>query len=253
MNALRAGLVRYDRRHGWRGAKNNISVDGDWKGALANAGNHRAFRPGGWRWCWAIRRDRAVRIGLDDGTQAAIPFEQLAWARPEHRASAGVGAAPSEPQDVVKAGDVDVRRAGGHRRPLRLAPGAGDQRRHRGDGPAYRPRASRCPAASASPPASSTAPCRRSASRARPSSRSSTPRRWTMATRRSARCWMRRWRFHRARACRCGRRRTSRSTSSASPLCDGASTLSRNLMTIRLAHDVGMDKVVQYPHPHGRV
>jgi penicillin-binding protein 1A len=30
VNALRAGLVRYDRRHGWRGAMSNISIDGDW-------------------------------------------------------------------------------------------------------------------------------------------------------------------------------------------------------------------------------
>src|SRR5438270_5694971 len=40
VNGLRAGLVRYDRRHGWRGATRNISIDGDWKSALQTAGNH---------------------------------------------------------------------------------------------------------------------------------------------------------------------------------------------------------------------
>ena len=31
VNALRTGLVRYDRRHGWRGAENHLDVNGDWK------------------------------------------------------------------------------------------------------------------------------------------------------------------------------------------------------------------------------
>ncbi|MBL6854609.1 MAG: transglycosylase domain-containing protein, partial [Alphaproteobacteria bacterium] len=31
VNALRAGLVRYDRRHGWRGALSNIDINGNWK------------------------------------------------------------------------------------------------------------------------------------------------------------------------------------------------------------------------------
>src|ERR1700722_336809 len=29
--ALRTGLVRYDRRHGWRGARNHVDLTGDWK------------------------------------------------------------------------------------------------------------------------------------------------------------------------------------------------------------------------------
>ena len=33
VSALRSGLVRYDRRHGWRGAKNHIDVGGNWKRA----------------------------------------------------------------------------------------------------------------------------------------------------------------------------------------------------------------------------
>src|ERR1700744_4365010 len=35
VSALRAGLVRYDRRHGWRGASQNIGT-ADWKTALAS-------------------------------------------------------------------------------------------------------------------------------------------------------------------------------------------------------------------------
>jgi penicillin-binding protein 1A len=106
VNALRAGLVRYDRRHGWRGAMSNISIDGDWKDALATAGNHSGIPT--WRLAVVLGYgpDRSVRIGLDDGSQATIPFEQLAWARPERKRSATVGPAPDSPDDVVKTGDV---------------------------------------------------------------------------------------------------------------------------------------------------
>jgi penicillin-binding protein 1A len=106
VNALRAGLVRYDRRHGWRGAANNISIDGDWKSALQNAGNHSGVPT--WRLAVVLGYgpDKSVRIGFDDGKEGSIPFEQLKWARPEHKASASVGAPPARPEDVVKAGDV---------------------------------------------------------------------------------------------------------------------------------------------------
>jgi len=39
VNALRGGLVRYDRRHGWRGAISNIHIAGNWKDTLAAAEN----------------------------------------------------------------------------------------------------------------------------------------------------------------------------------------------------------------------
>ena len=35
VNALRMGLVRYDRRHGWRGAVSNIDIRTDWRSTLA--------------------------------------------------------------------------------------------------------------------------------------------------------------------------------------------------------------------------
>src|SRR5580692_858064 len=34
VSALRSGLVRYDRRHGWRGAKSHLDITGDWKAGL---------------------------------------------------------------------------------------------------------------------------------------------------------------------------------------------------------------------------
>ncbi|MEO7054255.1 MAG: transglycosylase domain-containing protein, partial [Rhizomicrobium sp.] len=39
VSALRSGLVRYDRRHGWRGAKTNVDVNSDWRAKLAKLPN----------------------------------------------------------------------------------------------------------------------------------------------------------------------------------------------------------------------
>lgn len=104
VNALRMGLVRYDRRHGWRGAKKTIDVTGDWKTALIGLGNHSGIET----WDIAVvlgYRGNDVRIGLASGEQATIPFKELQWARPQ-LANMEIGAAPSKPQTVVKVGDV---------------------------------------------------------------------------------------------------------------------------------------------------
>jgi penicillin-binding protein 1A len=83
VNALRAGLVRYDRRHGWRGAVSNINVNGDWKSALASAGNQSGIAT----WHVAIvlgyGDNRSTEIGLENGSRGFIPFCDLSWARPE--------------------------------------------------------------------------------------------------------------------------------------------------------------------------
>jgi penicillin-binding protein 1A len=93
VNALRMGLVRYDRRHGWRGAVSNIPVNGDWKDALASAGNQSGIDT--WRVAVVLGYgpDKSVEIGLDDGKRAQIPFSEIAWARKE-LPGASVGARP---------------------------------------------------------------------------------------------------------------------------------------------------------------
>ena len=54
VSALRSGLVRYDRRHGWRGAKMHLDITGDWKEELAKLASdpnapvrHRHLEDGG--------------------------------------------------------------------------------------------------------------------------------------------------------------------------------------------------------------
>ena len=105
VNALRMGLVRYDRRHGWRGATQNTDINGDWKTALVRLGNKSGIES--WRIAVVLGYgpDKSVRIGLTDGSQATIPFKELQWARKQLN-NAEVGAQPAKPQDVVKTGDV---------------------------------------------------------------------------------------------------------------------------------------------------
>ena len=105
VQALRMGLVRYDRRHGWRGAVSNINVDGDWKDTLASAENQSGIDT--WRVAVVLgfNDDNSTQIGLTGGSTGEIPFKELEWARKELK-GAGYGAAPTKPQDALKIGDI---------------------------------------------------------------------------------------------------------------------------------------------------
>jgi penicillin-binding protein 1A len=103
VSALRSGLVRYDRRHGWRGAKQRMDITGDWKTALAKRPNQSGIET--WRLAVALGTDaKAIRIGFGDGTTGIIPVEGWRWAR--RQIGSGWGATPTGPQDVAKAGDL---------------------------------------------------------------------------------------------------------------------------------------------------
>ncbi len=103
VSALRSGLVRYDRRHGWRGAKSTIG-GADWKTALANIYNQSGIDT--WRVAAVLGFDgTATRIGLAGGREAVIPLHELAWAR-KQMPGMFLGAAVIRPQDVLKPGDV---------------------------------------------------------------------------------------------------------------------------------------------------
>jgi penicillin-binding protein 1A len=108
VSALRTGLVRYDRRHGWRGTKLHIDAAGDWKTPLLKLANDPDHQSGIDTWRIAVALDYAgknVRIGLADGTTALLTYDGYKWA---HKQLPGAvwGPTPSNPQDVVKPGDV---------------------------------------------------------------------------------------------------------------------------------------------------
>src|SRR5690606_3221384 len=103
-DALRAGLIAYDRRHGWRGPLARISVSGDWAQALAAVPRPPAL--GDWEMAVVTALSAgAATIGFKDGRGGTIPFAEMRWARP-WREGERVGPAPRRPADVLSVGDV---------------------------------------------------------------------------------------------------------------------------------------------------
>ncbi|SMF67274.1 penicillin-binding protein 1A [Tistlia consotensis] len=104
--ALRQGLVDYDRRHGWRGALKHLdlSADGHWQALLKQ--QERPDGAGDWSLALVLEVGKeAATIGLPDGSQGRIPMSELKWARatlPDQR----FGVTPSRPSDVLSAGDL---------------------------------------------------------------------------------------------------------------------------------------------------
>ncbi|MBV8976218.1 MAG: penicillin-binding protein 1A [Alphaproteobacteria bacterium] len=104
VSALRSGLVRYDRRHGWRGATAHLDV-ASWKPALAAMPNQSGIDT--WRLAAVLDYGdaKSVEIGLQDGSTGSIPFSEIAWAR-RQMPGMFLGPAVAKPQDVVAPGDV---------------------------------------------------------------------------------------------------------------------------------------------------
>jgi penicillin-binding protein 1A len=107
--SLREGLITYDRRHGWRGAYAKIADMSVWEEEFARIGQRRPlFGPPGWQLAVVSKIDpQSVQlVGLPDG-DGTLPFAEMAWAAPtlpEQR----LGAPPRSPKDVVSVGDVIV-------------------------------------------------------------------------------------------------------------------------------------------------
>jgi penicillin-binding protein 1A len=113
--ALIDGFVAYDRRRGgWRGPVDKIELKGDWGVALAAMPVWPDIAP--WRLAVVLEasKERAV-VGLRPTRDAAgklvkeretgvVPFEEVKWARPKQ--SRGLGAAPASVTAVLKPGDV---------------------------------------------------------------------------------------------------------------------------------------------------
>jgi len=69
VNALRAGLVRYDRRHGWRGGFASIDVHGNWKDTLKAVEIQSGIDS--WRVAGVLSRSTAVRTNTVNAMQLA--------------------------------------------------------------------------------------------------------------------------------------------------------------------------------------
>jgi len=101
---LRKGLEAYDRRHGWRGPLARLPQDADWRSALAALPPEP--RLGRWERAVVLAVDEAgADLGLADGSAGRIPMAELRWARP-WREGQRLGPSVRRSADVLAVGDV---------------------------------------------------------------------------------------------------------------------------------------------------
>ena len=102
---FRRGLINYDRRHGFRGATANIDLNGDYRAELK-----KAVLPAGAEKGWEKAVVLAVsateaKIETEAGAAGTIGIKSLAWARKTLK-DQRVSEAPKKASDVLHKGDV---------------------------------------------------------------------------------------------------------------------------------------------------
>jgi len=102
--ALREGLAAYDRRHGWRGPIGQIEPGGDWASELRQVQAPEIAAP--WRLAVVLGTTKsAAHVGLADGGLGEIPLKAMVWAR-RWREGGRIGPKIKHPEDVLAPGDV---------------------------------------------------------------------------------------------------------------------------------------------------
>ena len=104
--ALRNGLIAYDRRHGYRGALGQIEPGLAWRERLNAMPRVPALAP------WEIATVLAVapnaaEIGFASGAKGSIPFEAMRWAR-KTLEDQKLGPPLRQPADALAVGDIVV-------------------------------------------------------------------------------------------------------------------------------------------------
>ena len=106
---LSEGLVHYDEVHGWRGPITKIAISGDWGVKLADVKSLSDVAP--WRMAVVLEsNDQSARIGLQptrepggfvskDRVIGAVPLDGVKWAKVK-------GRPPSKVSQVLEPGDV---------------------------------------------------------------------------------------------------------------------------------------------------
>lgn len=103
--ALRKGLLEYDRRHGWRGATTSIKIDENYKKSLADA-KLTSGAEESWKKAVVLKvtKDKA-EIETADGANGEIPLPLLTWARHAEKGQ-NMGPVPTSVEQVLRKGDV---------------------------------------------------------------------------------------------------------------------------------------------------
>lgn len=104
IHALRQGLEQYDRRHGFRGPVTTIETDGNWIDALREVPMPKGVR--GWSLAVVLKVHNAkAEIGLADESVGTIPFAEMRWAR-KPKKNQRVGSSLKHVSDALSVGDV---------------------------------------------------------------------------------------------------------------------------------------------------
>jgi len=113
-HALSAGLIKYDRKHGWHGPVRTLDTQGDWGPDLAKVNSPDDVAP--WRLALVLEvTETEAKIGLqprlgptgqvtDERETGAVPLGLMTWAR--KAGPDGVGPEIKLPSDVLAVGDV---------------------------------------------------------------------------------------------------------------------------------------------------
>ncbi|OUS13645.1 penicillin-binding protein [Rhodospirillales bacterium 47_12_T64] len=104
--SLRKGLISYDRRHGWRGPVATFDPDSPegWKKNLEAVELPKGAKP--WKLAAVLEvGKKAVSIGMVDGVRGTIPMSELRWAR-KWLKNQRFGGVPSTPGHVLSVGDI---------------------------------------------------------------------------------------------------------------------------------------------------
>ena len=103
--AFRKGLLEYDRRHGWYGATANIKIDENYKQNLAKTSLTPGAEPS-WQKAVVIKttKDKA-EIETVNGETGNILLSSLGWARHAEKGK-NMGPVPTSVEQVLQKGDV---------------------------------------------------------------------------------------------------------------------------------------------------
>lgn len=107
-SALKKGLITYDHRHGWRGAIGRINDLDNWQEDLAEFPIPKGIAP--WKLATILdMTSNQIIIGFANGEKGKITFDSMKWARRHYRTQANapaLGPVLSKPQDILEVGDV---------------------------------------------------------------------------------------------------------------------------------------------------
>jgi penicillin-binding protein 1A len=104
--ALRASLIDYDERHGYRGPEAHVALSADGAGEAALATLRALSATGGLVPALVLKVEAERALGvLADGSEWELPWEEARWAR-RHVSADERGPPPKSLAEVLKAGDI---------------------------------------------------------------------------------------------------------------------------------------------------